>query len=64
MISGGMANLGNIAKFLTMEFKVPVEVTNPLAFLAEQPKNIPKDVLPALAVAAGLALRKLKDWDE
>ena len=32
--------------------------------VAEPPKNIPKDVLPSLAVAAGLALRKFKDWDE
>jgi type IV pilus assembly protein PilM len=64
IVSGGMANLGNITKFLAAEFKVPVELANPLAFLAEAPKNMPKDVLPALAVAAGLALRKLKDWEE
>ena len=64
ILSGGMANLGNITKFLSAEFKVPVEVANPLGFLEEPPKNVPKDVLPALAVAAGLALRKLKDWDE
>ncbi|HNW43328.1 MAG TPA: type IV pilus assembly protein PilM [Elusimicrobiales bacterium] len=64
IISGGMANLGNVSMFLASEFKVPVEVANPLAFLSEQPKNIPKDVLPALAVAAGLALRKFKDWEE
>ncbi len=63
-VSGGMANLGNITKFLSAEFKVPVEVVNPMAFLSEQPKNIPRDVLPALAVAAGLALRRLKDWEE
>jgi type IV pilus assembly protein PilM len=64
IISGGMANLGNITRFLSAEFKVPVEIADPLGFLAEQPKNMPKDVLPALAVAAGLALRKLKDWEE
>jgi len=64
IVSGGMANLGNITKFLAAEFKVPVELANPLAFLAEAPKNMPKDVLPSLAVAAGLALRKLKDWEE
>ena len=64
MLSGGMANLGNITKFLSAEFKVPVEIVNPLAFLSEAPKNIPADVLPALAVAAGLALRKMKDWEE
>ncbi len=64
IVSGGMSNLGNISKFLSAEFKVPVEVSNPLAFLPEAPKNMPKDVLPALAVATGLALRKLKDWEE
>ena len=64
MVSGGMANLGNIAKFLAAEFKVPAEIVNPLVFLPEPPKNIPKDVLPSLAVAAGLALRKFRDWEE
>jgi type IV pilus assembly protein PilM len=63
LLSGGLANLGNISRFLASEFKVPVEVVNPLAFLGEVPKNMPKDVLPALAVAVGLALRKMKDWD-
>jgi type IV pilus assembly protein PilM len=63
MLSGGMANLGNIGKFLSAEFKVPVEIVNPLAFLPEIPKNMPKDVLPALTVATGLALRKMKDWE-
>lgn len=62
MLSGGGANLGNLTKFMASEFKVPVEIANPFAFLTEQ-KNVPKDVLPALAVAAGLALRSLKDWE-
>jgi type IV pilus assembly protein PilM len=64
ILSGGMSNLGNITRFLSAEFKVPVEVMNPLGFLPEIPKNMPEDVLPALAVASGLALRKLKDWEE
>ena len=62
MLSGGIANLGNLAKFITAEFKVPVEIVNPFAFLPES-GNIPKDILPSLAVATGLALRKLKDWE-
>ena len=62
MLSGGIANLGNLAKFVTAEFKVPVEIVNPFAFLPES-GNIPKDILPSLAVATGLALRKLKDWE-
>ena len=62
MLSGGIANLGNLAKFITGEFKVPVEIINPFAFLPDT-GNIPKETLPSLAVAAGLALRKLKDWE-
>ena len=62
LLSGGVANMGNITKFMADEFKVPVEVTNPFSFLPEQ-QNVPKDILPSLAVAAGLALRSLKDWE-
>jgi len=62
MLSGGVANLGNIAKYMTSEFKVPVEVADPFGFLPEH-GSVPKEVLPSLAVAAGLALRKLKDWE-
>lgn len=63
LLSGGLSNMGNITKFLSAEFKVPVEVVNPLAFLPDVPKNMPKDVLPALSVATGLALRRMKDWE-
>lgn len=63
LLCGGLANMGNVAKFLSNEFRVPVETVNPLSFLPEVPKNMPKDVLPALAVATGLALRKMKDWE-
>ncbi|MEA3307534.1 MAG: type IV pilus assembly protein PilM [Elusimicrobiota bacterium] len=63
VLTGGMSNFGNIGKYMGEKFKVPVEVLNPLAPLLEQTKNIPKDVLPGLAVATGLALRKLKDWE-
>ncbi|MCX5784322.1 MAG: type IV pilus assembly protein PilM [Elusimicrobia bacterium] len=63
-LSGGIANLANIEKFLSVGFKVPVEVINPFAFLGEQVRNVPADVLPALAVATGLALRRLQDWEK
>ncbi|MBI4656011.1 MAG: type IV pilus assembly protein PilM [Elusimicrobia bacterium] len=63
ILTGGMANLGNITKFLSNEFKVPVEILNPFSFLNGAEKNIPKDVLPSLAVAAGLAIRKMRDWE-
>jgi len=62
MLSGGVANLGNIAKFMTSEFKVPVEIADPFGFLPDR-GSVPKEALSSLAVAAGLALRKLKDWE-
>ncbi|MBU2573773.1 MAG: pilus assembly protein PilM [Elusimicrobia bacterium] len=62
VLSGGVANLGNISRFMAGEFKVPVEIINPFSFLPET-KNVPREILPSLAVAAGLALRKLKDWE-
>jgi len=61
-LSGGIAALGNICSYLSTEFKVPVEIINPFSFLTDQPKNIPPDIMPSLAVASGLALRKMKDW--
>lgn len=62
ILSGGVANLKNLPQFLSSEFKVPVEVLNPLSFLKEQGADVPKDVLPSLSVAAGLALRRRGDW--
>ena len=64
LLSGGLSNMANITRFLSSEFKVPVEQINPLSFLpeADVPKNMPKDVLASLAVATGLALRRMKDW--
>jgi len=64
-LSGGMANLAGINKFMSEEFKVPVETVNPFSFLdAGAGGNVPADILPSLAVAAGLALRRIKDWEE
>ncbi len=60
LLSGGTANLKNLPQILSTELKVPVEVLNPLAIksntLAEEP---PAEILPAMAVATGLALRKV-----
>ena len=62
LLSGGSANIKNLPQALSAELKVPVEIINPFAiksnFLAEDP---PADVLPALAVACGLALRTVGD---
>lgn len=60
-LCGGTANLKNLNKLLTAELKVPVQVINPLSFV-QAPSNIPEDSLSNFAVAAGLALRKMKDW--
>ena len=63
-LSGGSANMLNLADIVSSELKIPVEVMNPLAILTEQPKEaVPGEALPALTVAAGLALRKMWDWE-
>lgn len=62
VLSGGSAKIKNLAKHLTIELKVPVEVLNPFSFL-KGAENVPQDVLPAMGVAVGLALRKNHDWD-
>ena len=62
LLSGGSANLKNLPQALSTELKVPVELINPFAiknnFLVEDP---PADILPALSVATGLALRRVGD---
>jgi len=63
VLAGGSAKLKNLAKFLTAELKVPVVVINPAAFLAETPADLPADILPAMGVAFGLALRRNRDWE-
>ncbi|PCI40787.1 MAG: hypothetical protein COB53_00400 [Elusimicrobia bacterium] len=62
VLSGGSAQMKNLAKALAAELKVPVDVLKPFGMLPEPPADIPADVLPSMAVAVGLALRKNKDW--
>lgn len=62
VLAGGSARTKNLARFLTGELKVPVTALNPLSFLPETPADLPQDVLPALGIAVGLALRKHWDW--
>lgn len=62
LLAGGVANLKNLPQFLSSEFKVPVEIFNPLSFLKDQGKEVPGEILPSLSVAAGLALRHRGDW--
>lgn len=61
-ISGGIAAMPNLCSYLSGEFKVPVELLNPFSVCAETPKNMPADVIPSMAVACGLGLRELRDW--
>jgi type IV pilus assembly protein PilM len=63
VLAGGGAMLRNFPQALAQELKVPVDVLNPLEFLSDPAvANIPPDKLSSLAVATGLALRKMKDW--
>lgn len=61
VLAGGSAKIKNLAKHLTIELKVPVEVMNPFAFLKDA-NDVPQDIWPAMGVAVGLALRKFGDW--
>lgn len=63
ILTGGMANLKNISTFLSSEFKIPVEVLNPFAFMEDKVKDMPEEILPSMAVASGLGLREFKDWE-
>ncbi|HVE14372.1 MAG TPA: type IV pilus assembly protein PilM [Elusimicrobiota bacterium] len=60
VLAGGTAKLRNVARYLTTELKVPVTALNPLSFSGAA--DLPEEILPAMAVAAGLALRRNGDW--
>jgi len=62
VLAGGSARMKNLSKALAAELKVPVDVLNPFSFLSESPQEIPAEIVPAMSVAVGLALRKNKDW--
>ncbi|MDE2291353.1 MAG: pilus assembly protein PilM, partial [Elusimicrobia bacterium] len=62
VLAGGSSRMKNLSKALAGELKVPVSVLNPLAFLPSVPEGLPPDLLPALGVAIGLALRRNRDW--
>lgn len=61
VLMGGTARLKNLAKHLSLELKVPVNVLDPFSFLP-QSAEIPAELAPAFSVAVGLALRRNKDW--
>ena len=61
LLTGGSANLPNLAAFLQNELQVPVSVANPLAGMAVTAKGFDPSYLPtigpAFTVAVGLAAR-------
>ncbi|MFC1520806.1 type IV pilus assembly protein PilM [Elusimicrobiota bacterium] len=64
-LSGGGALLKNLDAYLSKEFKLPVEILNPLSLLKIPPayQNLIQ-AGPAFSVACGLALRKYGDWQK
>lgn len=62
VLSGGSANIKGLTHYMAQELKVPVEVLNPFAFLPDQGAAVAPEARPQLAVAVGLALRRMKDW--
>jgi type IV pilus assembly protein PilM len=63
-ITGGSAGMKNLAPFLASELKINVEVVTPLSFMnVAGSEPVPPELAPSLTVAAGLALRKLWDWE-
>ncbi|MDD4004269.1 MAG: type IV pilus assembly protein PilM [Elusimicrobiaceae bacterium] len=64
-LCGGSANLKNIDKFLAVELNTPVEVLNPFSLSSDASDTGPgDDTAPAMAVALGLSLRKMWDWQQ
>jgi type IV pilus assembly protein PilM len=63
VLSGGSAKMKNLARFLTGELKVPVTVLDPFSFLGEAPADLPDELRSAMGIAAGLALRRNRDWE-
>ncbi len=61
VLMGGTARLRNLSKHLAGELKVPVSVLDPFSFLKTS-VDVPADLTPAFGVAAGLALRRNRDW--
>jgi type IV pilus assembly protein PilM len=60
LITGGGANLKNLASYLSQQLKIPVEIFNPLKKV-NGAHLVPEQVIPELSVAVGLALRSEND---
>jgi len=62
VLSGGTAQLKNLAKHLAAELKVPVSILDPFAFFKTPPAGLPEELKSSFGIAIGLALRRNKDW--
>lgn len=63
-LCGGSANLKNIDKFFAAELNTPVEILNPFEASSEHRPGEAKDTAPAMAVAMGLSMRRMWDWQQ
>ena len=61
VLCGGSVSIPNLEAFLSKELNVPVKVVDPFSFV-QGGDSVPDEVRPQLAVAAGLALRRMGDW--
>ena len=65
MLSGGSSRVPQLTEYMSDRFQTPVEIFNPLVTLADHDGILPADqaeeLAPSLAVAVGLALRKVGD---
>lgn len=63
LISGGTANIKNLAPQLTKELGMPVEKLNPFAKISGS-EGVPEEHQSTLSIAVGLAMRKPGDIEE
>lgn len=61
VLCGGSVMIHNLPEFLSKQLSVPVAPADPFAFV-KGAEGVPVEVRPQLAVATGLALRKMGDW--
>ena len=65
LLSGGSSRVDGFDRALADRFDTPVEMFDPFRLIAFEPLKLgdvnPQDVVPTLAVAVGLALRRVGD---
>jgi len=65
VFSGGTSRVPGLTDYMAERFQTPVEVLNPFSRLADAERVLPaeqgEEIAPSMAVAVGLALRKVGD---